>query len=85
MNEKTTEQVYDRDKASKAQREYCESNKCPRFAPSDGWCWRCHRNIYDKLEHPTLNGKSYYTGITVESAGNHLVTGCPHCNRSYCD
>lgn len=25
------------------------------------------------------------TGITVKEAGERLVAGCPHCNRSYCD
>lgn len=25
------------------------------------------------------------TGITTLEAAESLVTGCPHCNRSYCD
>jgi len=25
------------------------------------------------------------TGITVEKASKELVTGCPHCHKSYCD
>ena len=27
----------------------------------------------------------YTTGISVERAGRELITGCPHCNRTYCD
>lgn len=25
------------------------------------------------------------TGISVEEAGATLVTGCPHCHRTFCD
>lgn len=63
-----------------AQRKYCEEKKMPHFAPRDGVCWRCYRNIYKPVNHGP-----YTTGISVEDAGNRLVTGCPHCCRSYCD
>ena len=63
-----------------AQRKYCEENGVPHFAPRNGICWRCHRNIYEPVNH----GK-YTAGISVEKAGRTLVTGCPHCCRSYCD
>ena len=85
MDRIVTKQTYDRRKASEAQAKYCETDGYPRFAPSDGLCWGCHRNIYDKVKHIMSNGESYYTGITVEGAGSYLITGCPHCHRSYCD
>ena len=42
------------------------------------------------VEHGSLSchdGEEYeyITGISNENAGTRLVTGCPHCNRSYCD
>lgn len=40
---------------------------------------------YRKVESCSLEEADYITGITVEKAGNELVTGCPHCNRTYCD
>ena len=77
--------LFDRRKASEAQEKYCETNGCPYFAPSDGWCWACGRNIYDKVEHTMSNGETYYTGVTIAGAGSFLITGCPHCKRTYCD
>ena len=61
----------------KAQRMYCEDNKEPHFAPKDGRCWKCGKNIYEP------NEKGF--GIKTEEASKKLVTGCPHCFRSYCD
>jgi hypothetical protein len=69
----------------------------PHFAPSDGVCFRCHKNIYQNigwrkqdlwtrtqvcLDDSEVN---YVTGIPLERASSQLITGCPHCNRSYCD
>ena len=60
-----------------AQRKFCKTNeslKCfdyEPFAPNDGVCYNCRKQIYDK--------------ITLESASKFLVTGCPHCHRSYCE
>lgn len=85
MDKITTKQTYDRDKASKAQKEYCDRTSSPHFAPLGGRCWSCCNNIYDRIEHTMSNGEKYYTGITVENAGEYLITGCPHCHRSYCD
>ena len=56
---------------AKAQAEYCRKNRLPFFAPTDGVCWRCRKNIYEK--------------ITLEEASSELVIGCPHCHKSYCD
>lgn len=70
-----------------AQKKYCEDNHYPHFAPKDGRCWNCKQNIY-------LPGKHYWKGkfdgrdsqgISTEKASTELVTGCPHCCRSYCD
>lgn len=54
-----------------AQKQYCKNNKAPHFAPEDGFCWSC--------------GKQIYTRIDEKQAGKDLITGCPHCSRSYCD
>ena len=44
------------------------------FAPSDGRCWSCMEKITEGDR-----------GITVESLGEWIITGCPYCHRSYCD
>jgi predicted nucleic acid-binding Zn-ribbon protein len=54
----------------KAQAAYHRRTGNPAFAPSDGICWACHRQIYDR--------------ISLETASTELITGCPFCNRSYC-
>lgn len=75
--------TYDIETAIKSQEQYCIKNKYPHFAPDDGICWDCCQNIYaDKGR--TRSGKETH-GISVEGAGNHLITGCPFCSRSYCD
>ena len=66
-------EVSDFELCKKAQSELCKKLDLPHFAPRDGYCFRCHQPIY--------GGK----GITLERAGSRLVTGCPHCNYSYCD
>ncbi|MBA1335892.1 MAG: hypothetical protein HPY66_1710 [Firmicutes bacterium] len=43
------------------------------------------RTGYRSVENCLLEEADYISGITVEKAGKELVTGCPHCNRSYCD
>lgn len=55
-----------------AQKQYCRDNKAPHFAPEDGFCYSCGKQIY-------ANGRN------IEYASNELITGCPHCHRSYCD
>lgn len=54
-----------------AQRIFVQLHKAPHFAPTDGKCWTCGKQIYDL--------------ITIEEAASSLITGCPHCHRSYCD
>ena len=76
--------TFDRQKAIEAQSNYCKEKGFPHFAPSYGNCWYCKRNIYEERKYEAC-GRTYSTGISVEKAGTELVTGCPHCNRSYCD
>lgn len=71
---------YNSAQAKEKQREYCKEHSLPHFAPYDGICFSCRQNIYRPIEH-----KGYVTGISVERAGKELITGCPHCNRTYCD
>ena len=75
---------YDVKKSCEAQREYCRKNDKPHFAPYDGVCWKCRKNIYEPQKQKYGN-REYTTGITTEQAGSSLVTGCPHCNRSFDD
>ena len=70
---------YNSTEANAAQIAYCQKNRYPHFAPKRN-CYRCNKNIYERIEHGT-----YSTGISVEAAGNHLITGCPHCNWSFCE
>lgn len=83
-------QTFNAVEAAKAQKEYCETRKDPHFAPMSGNCWSCRKNIYTPIEHKykdyfTVEEKVRINGISVEKAGKELITGCPHCNRSYCD
>ena len=74
-----------------AQDLYCMEKHVPHFAPRTGICWRCNKNIYKQVIHEKKDWKTnevtgyFTTGISVERAGRELITGCPHCNRSYCD
>lgn len=54
-----------------SQKKFCEENKLPFFVDSDGFCFSCHHHIWDR--------------ISLEQASSELITGCPHCSRSYCD
>lgn len=72
--------MFDSKKAKEAQKEYCKNKAFPHFAPYDGRCFRCNKNIYEEVDHG-----NYKTGISVERAGSELITGCPHCHWSYCD
>ena len=83
-----SEATYNPKLAEQAQEELCEEKGYPYFAPRDGRCWRCRRNIYLPRERTltTLVGEEIVmVGISVEEAGADLITGCPHCNYSFCD
>ena len=57
----------------------CKDKKLPHFAPDNGKCWSCNRNIYQNYDYK-LGGR-----ITQGETGEKFITGCPHCNRTYCD
>lgn len=44
------------------------------FAPNNRICYRCGRDI--------TKGEN---AITLEELGDYIITGCPHCHRSFCD
>lgn len=67
--------------AAKAHEAYCNAHEVPMFAPSNGWCNACGRNIYEPY---TFRGREDHTyGICVEEAGKRLISSCPHCNHSF--
>lgn len=75
--------TYDAVKAIEAQKRYCDERKCPYFAPPNGWCSRCGRNIFEPY---TYRREPLVTiGISVEEAGSKLITGCPHCGATFVD
>jgi hypothetical protein len=57
--------------AIEAQADYARMHRLPNFTSHDGRCFACGQNIYTK--------------ISVEQAGSKLISGCPHCHRSFCD
>ena len=56
-----------------AQKAYCKETGLPFFAPNDGICYRCKKNIFSSDE------------ITLDYARNKLITGCPYCCYSFCE
>lgn len=80
--------MYDVSKSIEGQKKYCQEAGHPHFAPRNGVCWSCGMNIYEPHTTKVMSlgeERNNTTGITVEEASSTLVTGCPHCNRSYCD
>jgi hypothetical protein len=73
---------YNISEAIEAQERYCKKNGLPYFAPGNGICYRCNKNIYKKIKRDET---SIERGISVEAAGTKLITGCPHCNWSFCE
>lgn len=65
-----------------AQERYCKDKEYPHFAPNNGICWKCNQQIYAEGKNRMGNLSE---GISVEEAGSELITGCPHCNWSYCE
>ncbi len=65
-----------------SQRKIIKERSWPFFAPSDGICFKCHKNIYQNYEYSDLNGND---SISYGYDGKEPITGCPHCNRSFCD
>jgi hypothetical protein len=56
-------------KAIELQRKFCLLHSVPHFAPEDGICYHCGKQIYEK--------------ITEMKAASKLITGCPHCDNSF--
>lgn len=79
--EKPTE-TFDPAAATLTQANYCREHNYPHFAPKSGNCYSCNQNIY--AEGKRRNGNPS-KGISVEMAGRELITGCPHCNWSFCE
>ena len=75
------EKTYDTAEAVKAQERYCDEHEIPIFAPRNGLCSWCGRNIYEPVK--TRTGMVY--GYSVEYAEQHLITGCPYCNTTFAD
>ena len=70
--------------ASEEQIKLQQETGYPDFAPKDGKCWSCGLNIYlPKINQ--IGENTFVTGKTVKEASESLITGCPHCNKSYCD
>ena len=69
-----------------AQAALCKGKGIPHFAPENGNCWACSRNIYQDYDFKkqTNDGKS--VGVTSNGkSGVTFISGCPHCSRSFVD
>lgn len=53
-----------------AQTKYCKEKKLPNFA-NTLYCFCCNKDIWE--------------GISDEKASTELITGCPHCFKSFVD
>jgi len=51
-----------------------EPHRRTGFAPQDCKCYQCHQDV--------TQGEK---GITLETLGSYIITGCPHCYASFCD
>ena len=60
-------------KSIEAQKNYCQENRLPFFAPYDGKCYRCGHQLFGE------------DGISLKGAGNFHITGCPVCHYSFCE
>lgn len=71
---------YNPTEAIAAQDRYCEEHELPCFAPLDGICPSCGRNIYLPISG---SATPCLSGITVSMAATRQITGCPHCRCSF--
>ena len=72
--------TFDVQKACEVQKRFVEERSYPHFAPTSGRCYNCGKNIYSEINHG-----DWSSGYPVERASKELITGCPHCNISYCE
>lgn len=54
-----------------AQEDYCSLHLLPNFLPEDGLCFFCKKDLTLKF--------------SKRDAENKHITGCPSCNKSFCD
>ena len=71
--------TFNPESAAAAQEAYCEEHGIPMFAPKNGCCPNCCRNIY----LPISNGIVRLYGVSVQEAGERVISGCPHCHKSF--
>ena len=65
---------YDEAKALyEEQKQYCEEHALPMFMNSECSCSRCGHFLFGP------------NGLSRETAGKRLITGCPYCHASFCD
>lgn len=61
-----------------------QAQKCKgalQFAPADGVCHRCFRNIYADAKN--LSGDTISQGYSIFQATQYCISTCPHCNASF--
>ena len=65
MDNESTIAHYNPEKAIAAQAAFCKASKIPQFAPIDGICERCGRNIYlpVKSDDSGRGGKTSYNRL----------------------
>ena len=63
--------IEDIDRKMNAQKKMCEEDEVPLFAPEDGLCGFCGKQIYNR--------------ISMEKAEKELITHCPYCSMAYND
>lgn len=55
----------------KSQRKMCDEHNIPHFAPDNGFCFNCNKQIYKQ--------------ISLRKASEEHITHCPYCSRAYND
>lgn len=53
------------------QQKFCLLSGFPLFAPENGICYHCGKQIYEE--------------ITTAKAASQLITSCPHCRHTFVD
>lgn len=76
----TETKTFDVQKSIAAQKKFQTEMGYPDFAPANGICYDCKRQIYSEIEQD-----GYKSGVSTEKASSDLITGCPHCHHSYCE
>jgi hypothetical protein len=76
FNQQKEDKKYDVDKSINNQQSFCIAQGIPNFAPIDGNCYSCKRNIYLLQVNRGIS--------TIKAASEH-ITGCPHCFKTFLD